>query len=166
VDSKTDIRVGSVREAAVFCVLVALGFCVLIGRAIIISRFNVFLIGAVWIVVIATAGALIFFSLDRASRYARSAVGEALLAEGIGRVTGTLRGVVVVATAARVIAIAAHPFRKSTIATVIPYGDVVEFKAGEDSIWISGRAERIALSKCPPSQVAKLAAQLELRISK
>lgn len=160
-----DIKVPSTRSLTVFCLVLALAFGVMTAYSL--ESPTLFSIVGIAFTFIAIGGALLFVSLSRASAQMRVAVeeaNEALLAEGIGRLSGKLTGLVVAATTAGIVSAPARLVRKPVISVSIPYEDVLKFEASGDSLDVRGRHADIAITKCAPSQVAELARQLETRV--
>jgi len=159
-----NIRVPSTRSLTVLCLLFGLAFGLM--TAFSLDSVTFFSFVGLALTLVSISGALLFASLSRASTHLRTAVesaNEAVLAEGIGRLSGKRTGIVVVATTTGIASVPARLVRRPEISVSIPYEDVLNFEARDDSLNVKGKNSEIALTRCAPNQVAELARQLERR---
>ena len=164
VNIESEVRVPSIRSLTVLCAFGALVFGLLTVYSL-RDSLTLFSFVGLMFTLTAIAGALFFASLDRASMQARIAVkNENKVAEGIGRGSGRLVGLVVIATDGRILAVPARLFKKPKVSVSIPYPEVTNFKTGSDSLDITSGESRISLTKCSPTEVAVLANELKLRV--
>lgn len=158
---KADARVPSTRSLLALCVIGAAGMGLVTVLAIRNGTASLVLIAPALIALAFLLGVGLFAGLSRAATFGRTAgQDEGILAEGLGRDTGRMVGLVVIATKERIFSVHGSLMRRPRVAASIPYGDILKFEVYEDSLRVQGAGTVIALVKCPPNQVKDLAVQL------